>query len=62
MLRNFQETNPYYWYLIMTFEEQFENIEIENLNLVRLPNISFTKEEMGQFAEKSADNEQFLQQ
>jgi DNA polymerase III subunit alpha len=46
----------------MTFEEQFENIEIENLNLVRLPNISFTKEEMGQFAEKSADNEQFLQQ
>ena len=33
--------------------EQFKNIEMKNVNLVRLPNISFTKEEKGVLAEKA---------
>ena len=46
----------------MKFLEQFKNIEMKNVNLVRLPNISFTKEEKGVLAEKAENNEQFLQQ
>jgi len=45
----------------MSFTEQFKNIEMKNVNLVRLPNISFTKEEKGKFSE-TEDNEKFLQQ
>ena len=45
----------------MSFPEQFKNIELKNVNLVKLPSISFTKEEKGKFAE-TEDNEKFLQQ
>ena len=46
----------------MKFLEQFKNIEMKNVNLVRLPNISFTKDQKGVLAEKAETNEQFLQQ
>jgi DNA polymerase-3 subunit alpha len=46
----------------MNFTKLFNNIEIKNLNLVRLPSIHFTNEEKGLFAEKSNTNEEFLQQ
>lgn len=46
----------------MKFLEQFKPIEMERVNLVRLPSISFTKEEMGALAERAESNEQFLQQ
>ncbi len=46
----------------MNFFQKFSNIEIKNINLVRLPTIKFTKEEKGFLAEKAESNEQFLQQ
>jgi DNA polymerase-3 subunit alpha len=45
----------------MQFKNLFKDIKIENLNLVRLPDISVTKDEIKNLAIENGDNEKLLQ-